>query len=157
MPAYFLDSNIIIKYYIEESGSDWVRTLVDNPDHLCIISEIAVVEVAAALARIHRERRIVRKRMLTTYEKFQDDLHSNLFLTVALGPEVLDRAAQIALQQVVKGYDALQISSAAVAEYVGNFEVIFVSDDKQAVRAAQQEALETAGPPNQAAPTESPR
>jgi predicted nucleic acid-binding protein len=150
----FLDSNIIIKYYIDESGSDWVRDLVDNPDHLCVISEIAVVEVAAALARIHRERRIGRKRMETTYAKFQEDLHSNLFLTVTLSAEVLDRAAQIALQRVVKGYDALQIASAATAEYLGNFEIVFVSDDTQVVRAAQEDAMETAGPPNQSTPSE---
>jgi len=154
VPAYFLDSNIIIKYYVEESGSDWVRALVDDPNTLCIISEIAIVEVAAALARIHREKRIGRKRMQTSYEKFQEDLHDNLFLTIALNAEVLDRAAQIALQQIVKGYDALQVASAATAEYLGNFEIVFVSDDRQVVRAAQEEAMETASPPNQSTPSE---
>jgi len=152
--AYFLDSNIIIKYYVEESGSDWVHALVDDPDRLCVISEIAVVEVAAALARIRREKRIGRKRMVTSYAKFQEDLHDNRFLAIALNAEVLDRAAQIALLRVVKGYDALQIASAATAEYLGNFEIVFVSDDKQVIRAAQEEAMETAGPPGQNTPSE---
>lgn len=146
MPAYFLDSNIIVKYYVEEPGSDWVRLLVDEPDNLCLISEITIVEVAAALSQLRGARRFGRNRMLNIFARFQEDIHTGLFMSRALDAEVLERAAEIALSHPIRGYDALQVAAAVTAEDLSNFEVVFVSGDKQALRAAQLEALETENP-----------
>jgi len=146
VPIFFLDSNVIIKYYVEEPGSDWVRLLVDEPDNLCLICEITVVEVAAALSQLRRSSHFGRNRMLTTFARFQEDIHTGLFLSRALGAEVLELAAEIALSHPIKGYDALQVAAAVTAEALSNFEVVFVSGDKQALRAAQLEAMETDTP-----------
>lgn len=146
MPAFFLDSNIIIKYYVEEPGSDWVRALIDDPDNLCLISEVSVVEVAAALSQLRRDRRFGRTRMLNIFARFEENLHQGLFLSQSLDVTVLDRAAEVALTHVVKGYDAIQVASAAIVEESANFQVVFVSGDKQALRTAQFEALEVDNP-----------
>jgi predicted nucleic acid-binding protein len=144
--AYFLDSNIIVKYYVEEPGSDWVRGLVDKDDNLCIITQITVVEVAAALSQLRRAKRFGRNRMLNIFARFQTDMHTGLFLVRTLDAAVLERATDIALGQPIRGYDALQVAAAAMAEEASNIEVVFVSGDKQALRAAQFESLETANP-----------
>lgn len=146
MHTYFLDSNIIVKYYVEEPGSEWVHLLVDEPDNLCLISEITVVEVAAALSQLRRAKRFGRNRMLNTFAKFQEDIYIGLFLSRALDAEVLKTAADIALSHPIKGYDAIQVAAALTAEDLSSFEVVFVSGDKQALRAAKLEAMETDNP-----------
>ena len=122
------------------------KTIVDEPDNLCLISEITVVEVAAALSQLRRAKRFGRNRMLNTFAKFQEDIHTGLFMSRALDAEVMERASEIALDHPIRGYDAVQVATAITAEYLSNFEVVFVSGDKQALRAAQLEALETENP-----------
>lgn len=146
MPIFFLDSNVIVKYYVEEPGSNWVRSLVDDLDNLCMICEVAVVEVAAALSQLRRSGHFGRNRMETTFARFQEDLHTGLFLSRALDAEVLALAADIALSHLIKGYDAIQVTAAITAENLSNFEVVFVSGDRQALRAAKLEGVETDSP-----------
>ena len=146
MPAYFLDSNVIVKYYVEEPGSDWVRLLIDEPGNLCLISEIVIVEVAAALSQLCRAKRFGKNRMLNTFARFQEDIHAGLFMSRMLDAEVLERTSEIVFSHPIRGYDVLQVAAAITTENLGNFEVVFVSGDKQALRTAQLESMETENP-----------
>ena len=52
MPAYFLDSSAIVKRYLIERGSSWVKDLTDPARrNRCYLVGIAGAEVVAALAR----------------------------------------------------------------------------------------------------------
>lgn len=52
MTAYFFDSSAIVKRYVPEVGSDWIRAIADPAaDNLLIISRLTWVEVLSALAR----------------------------------------------------------------------------------------------------------
>jgi predicted nucleic acid-binding protein len=50
MGFFYLDSSVVVKRYVDEPGSVWVRLLVSEPENIVILSEIAIVEVSAALA-----------------------------------------------------------------------------------------------------------
>ena len=56
MSLYFLDNSALVKRYVTETGSNWVRALTDpamrNP---LIIARITWVEVLSALTRRERE------------------------------------------------------------------------------------------------------
>ncbi|MBD2775745.1 type II toxin-antitoxin system VapC family toxin [Iningainema tapete] len=56
MTAYFLDSSALIKRYVPETGSAWIRAIsaLDSGNSL-IIARITWVEVRSALARRQRE------------------------------------------------------------------------------------------------------
>ncbi len=59
--AYYLDSSAVVKPYVTEPGSSWVRQRVEA-DEAVILSEITIAEVAAALGimlRIGRNERTI--------------------------------------------------------------------------------------------------
>lgn len=59
MNSYYFDSSALIKRYLEEAGSSWVREQFAHPPTSSVfISELTLVEVAAALARHEREKSI---------------------------------------------------------------------------------------------------
>jgi predicted nucleic acid-binding protein len=45
---YFFDSSALVKAYIDEAGTNWVRTILDDPQHRISISALAEVEVTSA-------------------------------------------------------------------------------------------------------------
>jgi uncharacterized protein len=52
---YFLDSSAIVKRYLPEVGTTWIRQLCDlESGNTIAVSAMAMVEVAAALAARHR-------------------------------------------------------------------------------------------------------
>ena len=66
MALYYCDTSALVKYYVTEPGSTWVRQLIEERDadishfrHVILVTEITRVEVAAGLAVIERVGRIV--------------------------------------------------------------------------------------------------
>ena len=55
MTAFLCDTSAIVKRYLNEVGTRWIRSLT-NPStgSIIVVSEITLVEVAAALAARHR-------------------------------------------------------------------------------------------------------
>ena len=52
MAAYFLDSSALIKRYVQERGTAWIRASIDPvAGHHIFAARLALVEVAATLAR----------------------------------------------------------------------------------------------------------
>jgi uncharacterized protein len=142
MSTLFLDSSVIVKIYYTEEGSAWIRRMVNDKANICLISLIAVAEVAAAFAQIQRETSLGRKRMNEMYERFRADLRQGVFLG-----RVLDLAANLALQHILKGYDAVQLASGILLRNIlADAEIIFVSNDQQMLRAARAEGLVTEDP-----------
>ncbi len=58
MPVYYLEPSALVKYYITEPGSIWIRQLVDEENNALLSAEITIAEVSAALAVITRVGRI---------------------------------------------------------------------------------------------------
>ncbi len=68
MSIYYLDASAVVKYYILEPGSEWVRELIDardaydgSPLNVVFISDPSLAECAAAFAVLHRVKRITRR------------------------------------------------------------------------------------------------
>ena len=57
MSYFYLDSSALVKRYLIETGSAWVRSIA-NPSvgHTILVAAITWVEVAAAFAARHRMR-----------------------------------------------------------------------------------------------------
>jgi predicted nucleic acid-binding protein len=56
MPFYQCDSSCLVKRYVDEVGSDWVRIIMDPASaHIVSIADITRAEVTSAFARRARE------------------------------------------------------------------------------------------------------
>ncbi|HYN88524.1 MAG TPA: type II toxin-antitoxin system VapC family toxin [Ardenticatenaceae bacterium] len=81
MALYFLDASALVKYYVTEPGTTWVRTLIDAQDaqaralaHTIFIANISVAEVAAAFAVLHRTGRIRVNAWERAFDRFIGDV-----------------------------------------------------------------------------------
>ena len=61
MAVYYFGASALVKYYVTEAGSTWVRQVIDEQDpvsgqahHSILVAEITRVEVTAGLAIIER-------------------------------------------------------------------------------------------------------
>lgn len=157
MAFYFLYSNIVIKYYYTEPGSTWVRSIVDNQVNSCFISEVALPEVAAALSQLHDHKRFGRRFLNNTFQRFEAEVTQGLFISQLLTTEMLYYAAQLALNYSIKGYDAVQVSSAFIIQQKISALLTFISGDKRALQVALSVGLQTENPFNHVTPEDQPK
>jgi len=111
----FADSSALVKLYADEPGHEHVR----NPG-LLLVSQLARVEVPAAIWRKHRmgelspdDARVLADAFEADY--FGTDGEDARFIAVALAAPVLDDAARLAAVHGLRAYDAVQMGSACAA------------------------------------------
>jgi hypothetical protein len=72
--VYFLDTSALVKRYIDETGSAWLRAIVDPAlSPFLVISQLLVVEVHSALNRRLREGTMSQGDYTRTKHAFQGD------------------------------------------------------------------------------------
>lgn len=96
MAAYFFDSSALVKRYIIESGTTWVRSLCDPAaGHTLYIARITGAEVIAALARRMRTRSLTQSATQSAMTAFRSDFGS-VYLIAELTPALTERAMDLA-------------------------------------------------------------
>ena len=71
MTRYYLDTSALVKRYVDEAGSDWLRALT-APDQnaLLFISCMTIVEVISAFARRLRDGSLTRQEFAAARDAF---------------------------------------------------------------------------------------
>ena len=151
MTDYYLDASALVKRYVDEIGSAWVRQLSDpRPGDTVFLAEITLAEVAAALA--------VKQRMSGGITLVQRDRALSLFLQdcdtrfllLPVDRAVLDRAVALTQIHRLRGYDAVQLASALVAADVMSANDLplptFVAADANLLTVATAEHLPVENP-----------
>jgi predicted nucleic acid-binding protein len=110
--AYFFDSSAVVKRYLQETGTAWVRSLsAPSSGHFLYVARITDVEVTAALARRRGQPGLSVAQAKVALGLFRQDLAQDYRIaeiTVAL----LHRAALLADAHTIRGYDAVQLAAA---------------------------------------------
>jgi uncharacterized protein len=153
LTAYFFDSSALVKRYIIEVGSAWTIALTDRgAGHSIVLAEITRAEVAAALAARQRASPPMtlgqRDRILGRF--LQDCI--DLFLLFPIDRTVINFAVHFARRYRLRGYDAVQLAAAALANQDALARRLpplgFVCADNDLLAAAQAEGLATDNPLN---------
>ena len=134
----YLDTSAFIKRYIRETGATALRTHAAQSD-LLATAKIAYVEMAAAFARAARIGSLSRSQAARSLARFQNDwpqLHQ-----VVLTEGVANRAALLAWDLGLHGYDAVHLSVALAWQSGLGEAVIFATYDQQLWNAAQQSGV----------------
>ena len=150
MTIYYLDASALVKRYLWEPGSRWLREMFDRSGQVALSSTALIaVEVVCALTRAERDNRISRTRR---------DKLANLFLAevktlldaVPVSADILQNANQLALRHPLRAYDAIHLATAQ--ELAGRLTwhglpaPTFVSADGNLLTAARAEGLAVANP-----------
>jgi predicted nucleic acid-binding protein len=160
MALYYLDASALVKYYVLEPGSTWVRGLVDNPANTISIADASIAESAAAFAILFRTQRISQRTQEAAFHAMMRHIASHLLKTMPLRTVDFQLAAHLTQRYLLKAYDAVQL---AVALRYSQFSaahglvIAFVSGDNALIKAAKAEGLLTDNPFEHVLPQDTPR
>ena len=148
-----MDANVVVKYYLDEPGSTWIRQLIEardvigRPAHVFFSAMITITEVSAAIGIIQRVGRISKRQRNIAFKRFMNESSRYQFIPVT--DSLLVQAANLAQQHPLKAYDAVQLAAAlfikARVESNGH-SLTFISGDKKLLRAAKAEGLQIDNP-----------
>jgi len=148
---YYLDASALVKRYADEPGSTWVLQTTDpTTDNTVLLAEITLAEVAAALAAKQRAPGGIalgeRDRALS---RFLQDCDEH-FVLLAVDRAVIDRAVELTQHHRLRGYDAVQLATALLAnvELISQElpSLVFVASDKDLLMAAEAEDIPVDNP-----------
>ena len=153
MAFYYFDTSALVKYYVTEPGSTWVRQVIEElnsetsrPSHIILVAEITRVEVAAGLAVIERIGRIGKTAPTREYGRFISHL-AHRYSLVPLSTDDFEKAAALTQQYPLKAYDAVQLAAALrVRGVVAAHQFTFVCGDTTLIAAAKAEGLASENP-----------
>jgi predicted nucleic acid-binding protein len=153
MTVYFWDSSALIKRYITEVGTPWVRSvIIPSTGNTAIIAQITSVELASALARRIREGSTPQRTARAAQHLIERHIRRE-YTVIALTEDVVKQALDLVYQHPLRAYDAVQLASAVetnqrmVAANLPPLE--FVSGDHRLLTVAQSVGLQTVNPANQ--------
>jgi predicted nucleic acid-binding protein len=149
---YFLDSSALIKRYVVEIGSPWIKTLTDSQTgNSLLVVRITWVEVLSAFARRQREGGITAAEVAALIAKFRSEFNSR-YRVIEVDLALVERAGELIVQYPLRAYDAVQLASAlrvqSLLTSMPETQLIFVSADNRLLDIAQSERLATDNPNN---------
>ncbi len=148
--TFFLDTSALIKRYLSETGSSWMRELTDSAaGHLFIASRLATIEISSAFARRLREGTVTKIEYTDHVNAFTEDC-AMLYHLVELEDDTFNLARNLIERHPLRTLDAIQLASAIVANHLfvslNLPALVFISADDRLLQIAQQENLETDNP-----------
>ena len=149
---YFLDSSALIKRYVVEIGSPWIKMLTDSQtgNSLLLVS-ITWVEVLSAFARRQREGGITAAEVAALIAKFRSEFNSR-YRVIEFDLALVERAGELIIQYPLRAYDAVQLASAlrvqSLLTSIPDTQLIFVSADNRLLDIAQSAGFAIDNPNN---------
>ena len=148
MNAYFFDTSALIKRYVDETGSAWLRQTVVVAGQYRYIAEITGVEMVSGIARLAAGKNISDHERTMALTEFRRDFTKG-YIAVSVNTPLIQSAMRLAEQYVIRGYDAVQLASAlSVKDRLSNSAIplVFVCADTALNKAARAEGLSVANP-----------
>jgi predicted nucleic acid-binding protein len=150
MTAFYLDTSALVKRYLIEIGTAWLRTLLDPATgNTVTISEVTLVEAAAALAARQRGGFIT----LLERDSAVDLLLRHADTEYSLAPlarATINTALNLTQRHRLRGYDAVQLATvlliADAYRAAGLTAPTFVAADADLLAAAHDEGLSIENP-----------
>jgi predicted nucleic acid-binding protein len=148
--AYFVDSSALVKRYVRETGTSWVRSITRRrpSTHLYVVL-ITAVEVTSAVARRRGGGTLSSAQASSILSRFRKHL-AGRYLPSEVTPALVNGAMKLANTHRLRAYDAVQLAAALdlrkdwSANRLGAF--VFVSADRDLNAAAAAEGLTVEDP-----------
>jgi uncharacterized protein len=142
--AYFFDSSALLKRYVTEIGSGWVRSTISlRSGNTIFVAQITSAELVSALMRRRREGTIPSRTARAS--RLLIDRHIRReYQMVRLSDRILFRAEDLLEAYPLRAADALQLASAV--ELSSRISLVFVSADIRLTSTATIEGLQTDDP-----------
>jgi predicted nucleic acid-binding protein len=147
---YYLDTSALVKRYVDEAGSDWLRTLTAlDQNALLFISRMTIVEVISAFARRLRDGSLTREEFAAARDALQGDCLDE-YRVMPPTLDIVNLACALLERHPLRAYDAIHLATALDAQQFllshSDLSVTFLSADDRLNRAAAAEGLAVDNP-----------
>ena len=148
--TYYFDSSALVKRYVTEVGTEWVRSLVTPAGgNLSLTSCVTTIEVRSALARRRRDGAILQDEHTFALEALR--VHSlSQYRLVELDASVASLAGDLLERYPLRAYDAVQLASVLIIARAltgtGLTAPIFLTADDRLLDVARAEGLPADNP-----------
>jgi uncharacterized protein len=148
--VYQLEASSLVKRYVDEAGSDWLRALlVPDPATVISIADLTRAEIASALARRTREGALTTAERDLLIRALQGHCARD-YRVVPTDRGIIDAAVELVQEHPLRAADAVQLATALTvnASLVaqGLPALTFVVADDRLIAAAQAEGLVVENP-----------
>lgn len=152
MSAYFFDTSGLVKRFSRETGTAWIINLLKPSGRNTIyIARISTVEVVSALTRRARGGSLTITQANKAIQRFERSLFGR-YAIVEIRPAITNRAMLLAKIHGLRGYDAVQLAAALIANderlSIGASALTLISADNALNAAASLEGLGIDNPNN---------
>jgi predicted nucleic acid-binding protein len=152
LAVYFFDSSAIVKHYMQETGTQWVNSIIDPvANHIIYLARITGVEVISAITRRERSGTMSAQDAATALAQFRKDFASE-YQALEMTAALLTRAMSLAETHALRGYDAVQLAAALEVNHFysvsGLPALTLISADAELNTAAIAEGLTVDNPNN---------
>ncbi len=146
MTAYFLDTSALAKRYINETGSNWVRSLA-NPTsgNILAICDLIPIELFSLISRRFREYRLDLATATTLRTGFLKHYQKE-YLSVILEQSILIQARDLVTKYPLRPPDAIQLACAIEARMTLGVPIAFLCADNDLLSAAVAEGFAVDNP-----------
>ena len=146
----YLDTSALLKQYVTETGSSWVRTYLTSATAPAVFtSYLTAVEATCAFARRMREGTLLPADHVKVVQAFDYDITYRYNLLDVM-PMTVDAARRLATQHPLRAYDAVQLATAWLLNRdlldSSSSGITFVCADERLIAVAQAEGLATDNP-----------
>lgn len=150
---YYCDSSAVVKVYLEEVGSAYMKGLYRKAATGNIfINAIAGPEVLSAMNRRFRSGDLSSEIILQARKDFKEDFQ-DFFNRIPVTDSIIALSMQVIEKYPLRGYDSVQLATAlnlqSVLSILDGEEVYFLGSDKVLNNAAKNEGLTVINPSDQ--------
>jgi uncharacterized protein len=147
---FYFDSSALVKRYVDEIGTKWVRKICNpNNGHTIYTCRIGGAEIVAAFYRRVRMRSITERNAQLAVDAFLDHFQ-NQYQIVEVTPSLVEGAMNLIPNTNLRGYDAVQLAAALslqrIRDSLGMSLITFVSADNDLNKLAKKAGLTVTDP-----------
>ena len=150
MTTYFLDSSVLVKRYVFETGSNWIcQITAPQTGNSIFVARIAWVEVRSAFARRQREGSITSTAATQLVQTLRSDFNTQ-YQVIEIDLTLIETAGQLVSQYPLRAYDAVQLASALriqpIFDQTPSSQFLFLTADERLLAIAVALGLITDNP-----------
>lgn len=146
MASYYFDTSALLKFYIQEEGSEVVAGLIQDTgsDRISIL-DITLLELRSAVRRRERQGDMSEGGANQIIDKIRQD-ETSVYLVQSLDSAVTEEAIRVLDTHPLKTLDALQLAGCLIISRDVPEPMTFVCADTRLINTAALEGLSTLNP-----------
>lgn len=139
----YLDTSVLVKVYVQEEGSEVVRSIVQKEP--VASSVMALAEFTSAIWRKVREEGFNQTEASQVLQEFLEDVQGMWIVPLVDGRgEVVREAMRLCREEALRASDSIHLATALVLSHrLGDASFLFLSADQRLTEAATRSGVRT--------------